>query len=340
VTGLGALSGPGAELARIAAEGRALTPADTETLAQAIHPLLPDPVDHVLLQADLTAVAPGPLVADLDRLMSMSADVESRGGATVFRFSAASVRRALDLGWSSSDLLRELGSASRTPVPQPLTYLVEDVARRHGTIRVGGASAYLRAEDPSTLDELMADKRNASLRLRRLAPTVVAAQAEPAAVLSQLREHGLAPALESPDGALLLARTSARRTPQRQPPRPTVTDPPAPSAALLEAVVRSLREGDRSVAADREHAETQAGPRLGPTDPTVTLSALRAAAADRARVWIGYVDGDGRPVRRVVEPLAIEGGRVRAYDIGSSEVRTFSIHRITGVAPIEIPDAG
>ncbi len=109
VTGLGALSGPGAELAMIAAEGRALTPADTETLAEAIHPLLPDPVDHVLLQADLTAVAPGPLVPELDRLMSVSADVESRGGATVFRFSAASVRRALDLGWSSSDLLRELG---------------------------------------------------------------------------------------------------------------------------------------------------------------------------------------------------------------------------------------
>ncbi|MDP9218924.1 MAG: WYL domain-containing protein, partial [Actinomycetota bacterium] len=98
---------------------------------------------------------------------------------------------------------------------------------------------------------------------------------------------------------------------------------------------RSLREGDRATAADHEHAATQPGPRLEPTDPTSTLAALRDAAADRARVWIGYVDGDGRPVRRVVEPLAIDGGRVRAYDIGSSEVRTFSVHRITGVAPVE-----
>jgi Helicase conserved C-terminal domain len=336
ITGLSALSGPGATLAAIAAEARALTAADLDALADAIHPLLPEPVDHVLLQADLTAVAPGPLVPSLERLMSVTADVESRGGATVFRFSPASVRRALDLGWSSSDLLRELGAASRTPTPQPLAYLVEDVARRHGTMRVGAASAYLRSEDPSVLDEVMADKRNATLRLRRLAPTVVAAQTEPAALLAQLREQGLVPALESPDGALLLARATARRTPQRQPPRPTVTDPPAPTAALLEAVVRSLREGDRATAADHEHAATQPGPRLGPTDPTSTLAALRDAAADRARVWIGYVDGDGRPVRRVVEPLAIDGGRVRAYDIGSSEVRTFSVHRITGVAPVEI----
>ncbi|MFL6098827.1 MAG: helicase-associated domain-containing protein [Actinomycetales bacterium] len=339
VTGLGALSGPGAVLVALAAEGRALGPADTEALAAAVEPLLPTPVDHILLQADLTAVAPGPLVPELARLMAVSADVESRGGATVFRFSADSVRRALDLGWSSSDLLRELTAASRTPVPQPLTYLIEDVARRHGTIRVGTASAYLRSEDPSVLDEVMADRRNASLRLRRLAPTVIASPSDPASILAELREHGLAPVLESPEGQLLLARATSRRTPPRQPPRPTVTDPPAATPALLEAVVRSLREGDRATAADREHAAAQPGPRLGPTDPTITLAALRDATAERARVWIGYVDAEGRPVRRVVEPLAIEGGRVKAYDIGSSEVRTFSVHRITGVAPVDVADS-
>jgi hypothetical protein len=340
VTGLGALSSPGAVLARIGRAARAPEPADTDALADAVQPLVPEPIDHILLQADLTAVAPGPLVPDLQRLMAVTADVESRGGATVFRFGPASVRRALDVGWSSDELIRELTKASRTPVPQPLTYLIEDVARRHGTIRVGAAAAYLRSEDPGVLDELMADRRSAALRLRRLAPTVIAAQAEPAVVLNELRELGLAPALESPDGSLLLARTSARRTPPRHPPRPTVTDPPAPTAALLDAVVRSMREGDRAVASDREHAASQPGPRLGPTDPTTTLAALRQAAANRSRVWIGYVDGDGRPVRRVVEPLTIDGGRVQAYDIGSSEVRTFSIHRVTGVAPVEMPDAG
>lgn len=335
VTGLGALSGPGRLLATIAGEGRSVTPDDGRALAEAIHPLLPEPVDHVLLQADLTAVAPGPLVPELNHLMSLSADVESRGGATVFRFSAASVRRALDVGWSAAELLRQLTAASRTPVPQPLTYLVEDIARRHGAIRVGGASAYLRSDDPVALDELMADRRLAALRARRLAPTVIAVQAEPATVLVELRALGLAPALESPDGALLLARPPARRTPPRQPPRPTVVDPPAPTPALLEAVVRSLREGERAADVEREHAGAQPGPRLGPTDPATALAALREAVAGRARVWIGYVDSDGRPVRRVVEPLAVDGGRVRAYDVAASEIRTFSVHRVTGVASVK-----
>ena len=42
--------------------------------------LLPDPVDHVLIQADLTAVAPGPLETALARSLQLLADVESRGG--------------------------------------------------------------------------------------------------------------------------------------------------------------------------------------------------------------------------------------------------------------------
>ena len=45
-----------------------------------------EPVDHVLLQADLTAVAPGPLVPSLARALAIAADVESTGGATVYRF--------------------------------------------------------------------------------------------------------------------------------------------------------------------------------------------------------------------------------------------------------------
>ena len=68
--------------------------------AMAAH--LPAPVDHVLLQADLTAVAPGPLEGSLAQFMRLVADVESRGGATVYRFSAESLRRGLDAGWSSA----------------------------------------------------------------------------------------------------------------------------------------------------------------------------------------------------------------------------------------------
>ena len=59
------------------------------TRPAALEPLLPEPIDHVLLQADLTAVAPGPLEQDLARHLGAVADIESRGGATVYRFTEA-----------------------------------------------------------------------------------------------------------------------------------------------------------------------------------------------------------------------------------------------------------
>ena len=78
----------------LASYGRTLL-ADSDPTA-ALAALLPEPVDHVLLQADLTAVAPGPLESQLARKLQLVADVESRGGATVYRFTPTSVRRALD----------------------------------------------------------------------------------------------------------------------------------------------------------------------------------------------------------------------------------------------------
>ena len=109
------------------------SPATRPAATAALAALLPEPVDHVLLQADLTAVAPGPLESQLARRLQLVADVESRGGATVYRFTPGSVRRALDTGWSAAEVHEFIGSVSRTPVPQPLSYLVDDTARTFGS---------------------------------------------------------------------------------------------------------------------------------------------------------------------------------------------------------------
>ena len=151
--------------------GRALVGGDDPTAG--LERLLPAPVDHVLLQADLTAIAPGPLEQELARKLALVADVESRGGATVYRFAADSVRRAFDAGWSAAEVHDFVRETSRTPVPQALSYLVDDVSRRFGTLRAGQAESFLRSDDEPALTELMHAPGAESLRLRRIAPTVV-----------------------------------------------------------------------------------------------------------------------------------------------------------------------
>ncbi|MFI9832619.1 helicase-associated domain-containing protein [Streptomyces sp. NPDC051913] len=307
----------------------------TAAAGRLLAPLLPEPLDHVLLQADLTAVAPGPLQRPLADTLGVLADVESKGGATVYRFTPGSVRRALDAGRSASDLHAFLTAHSRTPVPQPLAYLIDDVARKHGHLRVGAASAYVRCDDDAVLNEILADKRAAGLGLRRLAPTVLAAQTDPAALLDGLRSMGFAPAAESAEGDVLIARAHAHRTPPRTAPEPVPDGPPVPDATLLTAAIRAIRAGDLASTAPRKQtpSATPAGglPRTGSAE---TLATMQAAVLTGEALWIGYVNAEGAASQRVIAPVRVEGGFVTAYDHTADEVRTYPLHRITGVAEL------
>ncbi len=326
ITGRGALSGP----------ARALVSDDAHEAVRRLAPMLPQPLDHVLLQADLTAVAPGPLESGLAAELSLMADIESTGGATVFRFSPSSVRRALDAGRSAGDLHSMLAARSRTPVPQPLSYLIDDVARRHGQIRVGAASAYVRCDDEAVLSELVADRRSAPLRLRRLAPTVVAAQAPVDQVLNGLRTMGYAPAAESTDGSVVVRRPDTHRTPPRQRPPRLRTEPAIPGDTLLSAAVRAIRAGERASTAPR--GRTVGAPLGGvlPRSTTAeTLGTLKRAVDSGKSLWIGYVDTHGGVSDRVVDPIRLAGGYLTAFDHRLGEVHTFAVHRITGVAELD-----
>ncbi|MDH6118187.1 hypothetical protein ABH930_003426 [Kitasatospora sp. GAS204A] len=329
ITGRGALGSP----ARALLAGQAPAPV--------LAPLLPQPLDHVILQPDLTAIAPGPLLTPLAQALALCAEIESKGGATVYRFTPESVRRALDAGRSAADLHSFLEQHSRTAVPQPLSYLIDDVARRHGVLRVGAASAYLRCDDPALLAEVLADRRALELRLRLLAPTVLAAQAGPETVLGVLRAMGYAPAAESADGDLLITRPDSYRTPPRTAPAPVADGPATPDEVLLGAAVKAIRAGDRAATAHRR--ETVAGPAATPADTrqlprTVaaeTLAALQTAVLLGERMWIGYVNAEGLASQRVIDPVKVEGGYVTAFDHHAEKLNTFALHRITGVAGLD-----
>ncbi|MFJ8075547.1 helicase C-terminal domain-containing protein [Streptomyces sp. NPDC096176] len=326
----------GADSARAGADQEALA-ARRAHAVKALAPLLPEPLDHVLLQADLTAVAPGPLERPLAETLAVLADVESKGGATVYRFTPASVRRALDAGKAASDLHAFLAAHSRTPVPQPLSYLIDDVARRHGHLRIGAASAYVRCDDDTLLGEILADKRSQGLGLRRLAPTVLASQADPGTLLEGLRTMGYAPAAESAEGDVLITRAHARRTPPRAAPAPVPDGPPVPDGTLLGAAVKAIRAGDLAATVVRKPAEVAGRPQGGELPRTTsaeTLATVQAAALTGSAVWIGYVNAEGSASQRVIAPVRVEGGFVTAYDHTADEVRTYPLHRITGVAEL------
>jgi hypothetical protein len=310
----------------LASYARDLLAGDDAKAHKALAGLLPEPVDHVLLQADLTAVAPGPLESQLARRLQLVADVESRGGATVYRFTPGSVRRALDTGWTAVELHDFLGSVSRTPVPQPLTYLVDDTARTFGSVRVGHAEAFLRADDETALTELLHHPKASGLGLRRLAPTVLVSTLPLDLLLPRLRELGAAPVVEAEDGTVHVVRPDQRRarTPREHRGRGAAS---ARRTATVSAVVTAIRSGDRAASSRPTGPETA-------LSASGSLVALRDAVESSTSVLIVYVDNNGTRSERVVDPVSVEGGVLTAHDQRSDDVRTFAVHRITAVRPI------
>lgn len=289
-----------------------------EDVIAAMAKVLPAPIDHFLLQADLTVVVPGPLDRALAEQLSAVATVESAGAAMVYRISEQSIRRALDTGLSASEMHALFAKHSRTPVPQGLTYLIDDVARRHGQLRVGMVASFIRCEDPSLLTQAVSTPAVERLNVRALAPTVAVSQSPIADVLAALRTAGFAPAAEDSSGTIVDIQSRGSRVPvatRRRGYRP----PQTPSSATLSSIVAVLR---------KVSATPVDGTRL---DPAAAMAQLHGAAHRQESVVIGYVDPAGVASQRVVAPINIRGGQLTAYDPAAGRVREFAIHRVTSV---------
>lgn len=313
--------------------GRQLADGNLTEASNALAPRLPQPVEHVLLQADLTAIAPGPLDSEVAKPLHLLADVESRGGASVHRFTRDSIRRAFDAGWAAAQVHDFLASISQTPVPQPLTYLVDDVARTFGTIRLGHAEAFLRADDEAALAALVHDPRASTLGLRLLAPTVVISSTPLEVLLPRLRELGAAPVVEGPDGTVRVVRPDLKRAQQKVDRRRAPGAVAARQESQVQAAVTAIRAGDLT------RASRPSGTGAS-TRPAEVLASLREAIETQASVVITYAGSDGATLERVVEPTRLTGGRLTALDHRSESTLEFAVHRIASVVALDPDEAG
>ncbi|WP_104477550.1 helicase-associated domain-containing protein [Actinokineospora auranticolor] len=322
IVALGALTGP----------GRALLEEGAAAAAKRMAEALPEPIDHVLVQADLTVVAPGPLEPHLAALVNEVADVESAGSATVYRVSESTVRRALDAGRTAGDLHDLFRTKSKTPVPQSLTYMIDDVARRHGRLRGGAATSFLRCDDPALIAEVAASAAAAPLRLRKIAPTVLVSPLPLLEILDELRALGFAPAAEDNEGQVVDLRPTGRRI---QAPVRAVRKVASrqPDDEQVSDMVLAMRAGDRAADSKRGRSVTASAGAGANTAQTMAL--LQEAARAGQAVWVGVVDAHGVASQRVLEPQRIGGGVLEGRDPSTDEIRRVPLHRITTAALVE-----
>ena len=303
---------------------------DDETLAAleaALATDLPAAVDMILVQSDLTAIVPGRPAPELAALLERTSVVESRGGALTVRFTPESVRGALDVGYRAEEIIQAISRYSPAPLPDSLSVLIQDAARRHGAVRVRSVSALLRVGDEATAAGLLAEPRLRDLGLDEVAPGILVATASAGQVLRELRDTGLAPVTEDASGHLVVGPATAQQAHRA----------PEPSLPGSEHSVRRRRPGRRELASlvgrlrVGQEALQAAGETAVATDPVHALAVLRQAQSSRSRLRLTLAGPDGAVQERQVRVMAVEPGRVRLRDVVRETELTVAVHRIVSV---------
>lgn len=270
--------------------GRHVVAGDLDVAADLLLRRSEPPSTDLVLQGDLTAISPVGVPRWFRRRLELMADVESKGATVVYRVGDATVRRAMDAGLSAEDILGFLREHASSGVPQALEYLVRDVARRYGSMRVGTARSYLRCADEASAVEVLRARRTAKLGLRAISPTVLVSSQDPATLVAGLQVAGYLPAHEDADGALVVNRRPTHRA-TAGPRHAASATSVSQSAAIAGA--RRLRAGaappalDQASSRPRRAAVAAAPPGRSPAPGRRTRSGQRPGPASQLLAMAG-----------------------------------------------------
>ncbi|GAA3657940.1 helicase-associated domain-containing protein [Microbacterium marinilacus] len=272
--------------------------------------LLPREVDKVFLQNDLTAISPGPLAPALDvRLQSMAAR-ESHAQASTYRFTEASIAGALSAGETADDILGFLSELSLTGVPQPLAYLVQRIAERHGLVRVSvepdNGHTVVSSRDHALLQTIAVDQ---ALRALGLVPDgrLLRTRASRDAVYWALADARYpVVALDEEGGSETLDRGRVAREPA-----------PEDARSRYAALIDRMREA-HGTDADAAWLERE----------------LETAVRTKSLLEVTVALPDGSARTFTLEATGLGGGRLRGRDRGADVERTLPVKSITGVRPL------
>lgn len=278
---------------------------DGRPLEEALTALIPEPTSSAAFGSDLTVVVGGAPSAPVTALLDSCADREARGAAAVWRFSPASIRRALDAGTSADELERDLTEIATTALPQPLRYLIGDVARRHGHVRVSAATSCICSPDEALLAEVAANRSLRALKLRLLAPTVAASRASVKETIAALRAAGYLPLSEDADGVVQVESPQKHRAavaPRRsRSAGRTETTPPADPARIAERLLGQPTTTEAPVSGT-EAVLTEWASGLGRAE----VRQLAHAIDEGTPVRIDYRAASGGHTSRIVSELKLD----------------------------------
>ncbi|WP_242089156.1 helicase-associated domain-containing protein [Curtobacterium sp. DN_7.5] len=269
---------------------------------------LPDTVPGVYLQHDLTVIAPGPLAPADDAELRAVATLEAPGLAARYRISEESLARAFRAGLDRDAVLGSLERLSVSGVPQPLAYLVDQVAERDGSIvvdlGVGGVGSVVRGT-ADQLDLIGVDAELRQMSWDRPDLTTLTTRYPAQVVHTALRDARYPAVLTTAAQATVAAAPPVRRAAGR--------DPRDAARALVERLRLTTER------AEGEPEQEWLGRQID----------LAVRGRTPIRLTVRMPDGTERPFSIV--PTSVAAGRVRGKDTTVDVERTLPLSLVVAV---------
>ena len=292
--------------------GAEIVAGNLEAATARVAALLPSYIEKVMVQSDLTIIAPGPLRPEVESKLRRIATVESRSIASTYRLSAPLISRAMDHGLSAAEIEAFLGEISSTGIPQPVAYLISDVGTKHASIRVRaeGRSTLITCSDASLAKRLHADFALKALGLNFESENTLASPHDVSVVMRNLLGEKYPVALENETGEI-------------QPWEPA-TPPPTGSTSVVNAI---------SALVERLHAS--AAP-VNEGDDQWLVRQIEVAIRNRTLVNVTVALPDGSSRDFLIDPRGLSNGRFRGLDRKSEVERTLPLSSITAITIADV----
>ncbi|MFR9800814.1 hypothetical protein ACL02T_00735 [Pseudonocardia sp. RS010] len=220
-------------------------------------------------------------------------------------------------------------------MPQPLDYLISDVARSHGSVLVGGGLTCLTGAE-AELREILHTRALRTLGLRALAPTVLACTAPRDAVLAELRKAGFAPMPAAADGTVELPVIALPAVGPPAGPRDAepAADPGEAADTICRADAAEVAARLLSGSTPDRSATYRELERLGPHLDSAELALLADGLDHRHAVFVTYRNAAGNRTARGIVPLQLYGPWLRSFCLLRRAERDFTVTGIEAVSPV------
>jgi len=286
----------------------------------ALNAHIPEQIDKVMLQSDLTIIAPGPLRADLEAELRLYALVESRSLASTYRLNPILISRAMDAGATAASIEAFLSSISSTGIPQPVTYLIADIGKKHGSIRVRpvGVSSLITCSDVTLTQRVKADSNLTALELAHdpAEPQHLSSPFETSVVMRNLLAAKYPAVLENETGEIQRWVEPRRGRPVTRAVNTAPQTTSSISVVAFDALIERLLGTPL--------------PQTGSDEQWLTRQ-IEVAIRLKSTLLLTVSLPDGSSREFVIEPRALNNGRLRALDKRSEVERTIPLSSISVV---------